>query len=78
MKCRAVWISDVHLGSKHAQVGKLLAFLRDLECERLYIVGDFIDGWQLNPNSEIGRREMAQDVEGKSLPEKFGVINSLR
>jgi hypothetical protein len=31
-----------------------------------------------NPNSEIGRREMAQDVEGKSLAEKFGVINSLR
>jgi hypothetical protein len=32
----------------------------------------------LNPNSEIGRRGMAQDVEGKSLAEKFGVINSLR
>jgi hypothetical protein len=31
-----------------------------------------------NPNSEIGRREMAQDVEGKSLAEKFGLINSLR
>ena len=38
---------DIHLGSRHAQVGKLLEFLRDLECERLYIVGDFIDGWQL-------------------------------
>lgn len=47
MRYRAVWISDIHLGSKHAQVGKLLSFLRDLECERLYIVGDFIDGWLL-------------------------------
>ena len=44
---RAIWISDVHLGTKHAQVGKLLEFLRDTECDHLYVVGDFIDGWQL-------------------------------
>ena len=47
MNYRAIWISDVHLGTRHSQVGKLLAFLRDTECEHLYIVGDFIDGWQL-------------------------------
>jgi UDP-2,3-diacylglucosamine pyrophosphatase LpxH len=47
MNYRAIWISDVHLGTKHSQVNKLLAFLRDNECEHLYIVGDFIDGWQL-------------------------------
>jgi len=47
MNYRAIWISDVHLGTKHAQVGKLLEFLRDTECAHLYIVGDFIDGWQL-------------------------------
>jgi UDP-2,3-diacylglucosamine pyrophosphatase LpxH len=44
---RSIWISDVHLGTKHAQVGKLLEFLRDAECEHIYLVGDFIDGWQL-------------------------------
>src|ERR1700752_1412070 len=44
---RSLWISDVHLGTKHAQAGKFLDFLRDTECEHLYIVGDFIDGWQL-------------------------------
>jgi UDP-2,3-diacylglucosamine pyrophosphatase LpxH len=47
MNYRSIWISDVHLGMKHAQVTKLLEFLRDTECEYLYIVGDFIDGWQL-------------------------------
>jgi UDP-2,3-diacylglucosamine pyrophosphatase LpxH len=47
MNYRAIWISDVHLGTKHAQVGKLLEFLRDTESAHLYIVGDFIDGWQL-------------------------------
>ena len=40
---RSVWISDIHLGTKHAQVD----FLRDTECRYLYLVGDFIDGWQL-------------------------------
>jgi UDP-2,3-diacylglucosamine pyrophosphatase LpxH len=44
---RSIWISDVHLGTRHAQVDKLLAFLRDTECSHLYIVGDFIDGWML-------------------------------
>ncbi|MGD0615518.1 MAG: UDP-2,3-diacylglucosamine diphosphatase, partial [Verrucomicrobiota bacterium] len=47
VKYRTIWISDVHLGTKHSQVGKLLEFLRETECEHLYIVGDFIDGWQL-------------------------------
>lgn len=44
---RAIWISDVHLGSKHAQVPALLEFLRRNEAEHLYIVGDLIDGWEL-------------------------------
>jgi UDP-2,3-diacylglucosamine pyrophosphatase LpxH len=47
MNYRAIWISDVHLGTKHAQVGKLLELLRDTESAHLYIVGDFVDGWQL-------------------------------
>ena len=44
---RSVWISDVHLGTRHAQVGALLAFLRQVECRYLYLVGDIFDGWQL-------------------------------
>lgn len=47
MKFRSVWISDIHLGTKHAQVGPLLEFLRQCDCRYLYLVGDFIDGWQL-------------------------------
>ena len=44
---RSIWISDVHLGTKHAQVTALLDFLRVNECQHLYIVGDLIDGWEL-------------------------------
>jgi len=44
---RSIWISDIHLGTKHAQVGPLLEFLRRHESDYLYIVGDLIDGWEL-------------------------------
>ena len=50
MNVRAIWISDVHLGTKHAQVPALLDFLRDHESAYIYIVGDFIDGWMLRRN----------------------------
>jgi len=44
---RAAWISDVHLGTRTSNAAALLQFLRDYECERLYVVGDLIDIWQL-------------------------------
>jgi UDP-2,3-diacylglucosamine pyrophosphatase LpxH len=44
---RAIWISDVHLGTKHAQVDALLDFLREHESDYLYLVGDIVDGWEL-------------------------------
>lgn len=47
MNYRAIWISDVHLGTRHSQVEALLRFLRENESESIYIVGDFIDGWEL-------------------------------
>ena len=47
LRVRTVWISDLHLGTPGCQAGELLAFLRHLESETLYLVGDIIDGWQL-------------------------------
>ena len=44
---RTGWISDIHLGSKGSKADALLQFLREYEFEKLYIVGDFIDVWQL-------------------------------
>ena len=40
---RAVFLSDVHLGTRASRVGLLLDFLRELNCEHLYLVGDVID-----------------------------------
>jgi UDP-2,3-diacylglucosamine pyrophosphatase LpxH len=47
LKLRTVWISDVHLGTPGCQAQALLHFLRHVECETLFLVGDIIDGWQL-------------------------------
>ncbi|MEZ5975956.1 MAG: UDP-2,3-diacylglucosamine diphosphatase [Planctomycetota bacterium] len=44
---RSIWISDLHLGTKGAKTEQLLEFLEAHECERLYLVGDIIDGWVL-------------------------------
>ena len=46
-KYRAIWISDVHLGTRGCKAEQLLKFLRETESEYLYLVGDIIDGWRL-------------------------------
>jgi UDP-2,3-diacylglucosamine pyrophosphatase LpxH len=44
---RTVFISDVHLGTPGCQAHALLDFLREVQCETLFLVGDIVDGWQL-------------------------------
>jgi UDP-2,3-diacylglucosamine pyrophosphatase LpxH len=44
---RAIWISDLHLGTPGCQADQLLDFLRYTESAHLYLVGDIIDGWAL-------------------------------
>jgi len=44
---RAVFISDIHLGTAGCQAEALLAFLKDHRSDYLYLVGDIVDGWQL-------------------------------
>jgi UDP-2,3-diacylglucosamine pyrophosphatase LpxH len=47
LRFRAIFISDIHLGTASCQSEKLLDFLRHTESRELYLVGDVIDGWQL-------------------------------
>lgn len=44
---RTIWISDVHLGTAGCNAALLLDFLKSVECEKLYLVGDIVDGWKL-------------------------------
>jgi UDP-2,3-diacylglucosamine pyrophosphatase LpxH len=44
---RTVFLSDIHLGTRGCQAELLLDFIRHLECETLYLIGDIVDGWRL-------------------------------
>jgi UDP-2,3-diacylglucosamine pyrophosphatase LpxH len=47
MKIEALFISDVHLGSRGSNADKVLEVLKLYKPDTLFIVGDFIDGWLL-------------------------------
>ncbi len=44
---RTLFISDVHLGSRPAKAEYLIDFLRHNEADKIYLVGDIVDGWRL-------------------------------
>jgi UDP-2,3-diacylglucosamine pyrophosphatase LpxH len=46
-RLRAIFISDIHLGTRGCKAEYLLDFLRHNESDLLYLVGDVIDGWAL-------------------------------
>ncbi len=46
-KYKAVFISDVHLGTKDCKAKHLAEFLKANSCETLYLVGDIFDGWRM-------------------------------
>lgn len=43
----ALWLSDIHLGSKDCKAEYLLQLLRQTQTESLYLVGDIIDIWAM-------------------------------
>lgn len=44
---RAIWISDIHLGTAGCKAEFLLDFLKHNDSEFLYLTGDIVDGWRL-------------------------------
>jgi UDP-2,3-diacylglucosamine pyrophosphatase LpxH len=68
---RAVFISDVHLGSRGCKADCLLDFLHHVESDYLYLVGDIVDGWRLRKrwfwpekHNEILHKLLARAREG--------------
>ncbi|RDJ35555.1 MAG: UDP-2,3-diacylglucosamine diphosphatase [Crenarchaeota archaeon] len=47
LEVKALFVSDIHLGSRYSKAEQFLTFLRSIQPETLYLVGDFIDGWKL-------------------------------
>lgn len=60
---RAVFVSDIHLGSRHCHAAELAVFLRGLNCERLYLVGDIVDLWWMAQRRAFWRAEHNTVVE---------------
>ena len=68
---RAVWISDIHLGTRGCNAEMLVSFLRSIETDTLYLVGDIIDGWRLkkgwfwpDAHNEVLRRVLKKAHRG--------------
>lgn len=49
-KYRTIFISDVHLGTKDCKAELLENFLKHNSCDKLYLIGDIIDGWKVQQN----------------------------
>src|SRR5262245_10166707 len=47
VKNRAIFLSDIHLGTKGCRADLLLNFLDAHDAQSFYLVGDVFDGWSL-------------------------------
>ena len=47
-KYKSIFVSDTHLGTEGCSAKELADFLKNNTCDRLYLVGDIVDGWQLS------------------------------
>ncbi len=50
LRFRTIFISDIHLGTRGCKAEFLLDFLKHTESDKLFLVGDIIDGWRLKRN----------------------------
>jgi UDP-2,3-diacylglucosamine pyrophosphatase LpxH len=46
-RVRTVFISDLHLGARECQATEIADFLRGVETQELYLVGDIVDLWSM-------------------------------
>lgn len=45
--CQTLILSDIHLGTEDSKAREVLTFLKHIECKKLILNGDIIDGWAL-------------------------------
>lgn len=65
---KAIFISDIHLGTRAAQAPALLDFLKHVDAEVIYLVGDIIDFWKVRrgPNWAQSHNDVLQKLLRKS------------
>lgn len=47
---RTIVLSDIHLGTSHSKVKEVSNYLKQVNCDRLILNGDIIDGWSIKKN----------------------------
>jgi UDP-2,3-diacylglucosamine pyrophosphatase LpxH len=68
---RSIFVSDLHLGSRHSQAEALLEFMKHYESDNFFLVGDIIDGWALRrswhwpqPHSDVIQKLLRKARKG--------------
>ena len=47
LSCRTLFLSDIHLGTEDSKALEVVHFLKHIQCSKLVLNGDIIDGWAL-------------------------------
>ena len=71
---RALFISDIHLGTKACQAEAFLEFLRDHHAPQVYLVGDIVDFWRIRrgiywpqPHNDVLQKLLRKVRKGTEL-----------
>jgi UDP-2,3-diacylglucosamine pyrophosphatase LpxH len=71
---RALFISDVHLGTRSAQAEALLELIRRCEVQTIYLVGDIVDFWKVRrrpywpqPHNDVLQKLLRKARKGTRL-----------
>jgi UDP-2,3-diacylglucosamine pyrophosphatase LpxH len=60
---RAIFLSDIHLGTRACQAQRLLEFLRHYDSDYLFLVGDILDFWAMGRRGVYWSGEMNTFVQ---------------
>src|SRR5579864_3973795 len=73
-RARTLFLSDIHLGYRHARARELNEFLRGVEAERIVLVGDIVDALSLarrafwtSEHTQVVRTLLARQRAGARL-----------
>lgn len=71
---RTLFLSDIHLGCKYSKKERLLTFLKEEKFDRIFLVGDIIDFWQLDRGARWTSLDMKVLAKLLKLASKIPVI----
>lgn len=73
LSCRTLFLSDIHLGALDSKAKEVFNFLKHIDCEKLILNGDIIDGWALRRGGKWSSRHSRVIRQIIKMSEKSGV-----